>query len=801
MPVSAAAVSSAPDLSRTHFVASALEELESRHLRYCVLHAWEGLPHYLSSDLDIAVHRKDFWRIPGIIAAMEKRGYRPVQLFNYAVNGYYFVFAWIEDGSVRTAALDFITEHREGSLVLTSAEELVQDRRRFNGFWIPSAAAAYRYLLSKKVLKGAVSQAQSQQLSKLAAELGPAGARRVCARLFGSAMSETAMNATLDGTLPRILGRLKLRMWMRALLRRPWVVLSYSATELPRAFRRFARPTGLLVAVLGPDGVGKSTLIENLGSQFEGAFRDQRVFHWRPGLLFRHHSNAADSDPHGQPSFGPIRSLVHLGGHIADHVLGFLALVRPLLVHSGLALFDRHFHDLLADPARYRYGAPLGIARMLSRIVPRPDLTLVLDAPSAVVMQRKTETTEAQITAAREQYQRMAEDVHAHAIDSVGSSADVALRAAEVVIGVLRRRLERRHPAWLDHANATALDAAAALLAGPAQREERRLAIVPGAARARWLVPVATGISAEDRLAVYAPYAPAARFLKAVLPAALWTRPSISVPVGGSLDELARELLGEAHANFTLSIGAPGRYRKLTVQITATGHICGFLKVPLTAEAKDRLEHEASVLTRLAARPELRGFLPEVLYAGEWNGRFVLLTAPLGGKVGPVRLGGAHRTFLAELAKVESVSRNVSELLDETRAQWEPVAASLDAGVRTAVESSLRRVEREHSQAALSCGVSHGDFAPWNTRMRRNRLGVLDWEAAEWLKPHDWDTLHFQTQTASLLGCAAADTPAHAVSQLLYMIHSLARLVTEQGPFGRDIDYRLQWLRQEGRRG
>src|SRR5579884_2264915 len=107
--------------SLSNFMSAVLDGLNTRGVRYCVLHAYEDLPHDLPSDLDIAIASADFWRVPGVLAAIEALGYRPVQLLNYSARGYYFVFAWIEDGAIRTAAVDFISEHRQGIFILNSA--------------------------------------------------------------------------------------------------------------------------------------------------------------------------------------------------------------------------------------------------------------------------------------------------------------------------------------------------------------------------------------------------------------------------------------------------------------------------------------------------------------------------------------------------------------------------------------------------------------------------------------------------------------------------------------------------------
>ena len=334
----------------------------------------------------------------------------------------------------------------------------------------------------------------------------------------------------------------------------------------------------------------------------------------------------------------------------------------------------------------------------------------------------------------------------------------------------------------------------------------------PGTFAPRWIIPLKAGLQSPDRLSVYVPYTLKARLLKAGLsaamrtPSSVWVRSSVSLPAKGPLDTLVREVLGESSADFTVSLGTPGRYRKATIQITAGGRVCGFLKVPLTPEAGDRVKQEAAVLARLSAVPRLRAILPAVLFAGEWNGRFVLLEAPLGGRPGGVQFGSQHQVFLDELAKVEPVRRKAGTVLEEIGREWELVANVLVAASRPAVAGILSRVERDYSALTIRCGFSHGDFAPWNTRRGNDGLQVFDWEAAEPRRPQDWDAFHFHTQTASLLRRDAkyrieGRIPEANCSYLLYLVHSTCRLLAEQSVDGRGLDYRLRRLRDELRLG
>ena len=805
------AVSSQPPIanepSLTGFLGLLFTELDARGIQYCVLHSFENLPDGLATDLDMAIPRRAWARIPDVLSMLEAHGYHAVQCLNYEIGGYYFVFAWSTDSSVQTVAIDFISEHREGNLILASGEELVRGRRRFRSFWIPAAAQEYRYLLIKKVLKGAMTERSSRRLADLSREIESSERSKICAQFFGKNWGERAIEASAAGTLGEILLKLKHRVWARTWQSRPWMPLWYRLSDLPRIARRVAEPTGLLVAVLGPDGVGKSTLLRTLGEQLAGAFRSRSLFHWRPAMIFAGRSSAV-TNPHERPVFGALRSLAHLAGHFADYQIGFALCIQPMLSRSGLVLFDRYFYDLAADPKRYRYGGPPAVPKMLFRAVPRPDLVLLLDAPEEVVLGRKSETTAEEIRAGRERYWSLAEqDLPIRRLDASQSPDLVALRASKLVIEALRARFAERHSEWVMPSKATVLDQTAAILgAGAKEGGERRYAVLPSTSDPRFLIPVSSQTkNSVDRLSIYSPYSAKARVMKVALssamrlPSSLWARETISLPPG-PLEDLVRKVFGESSPDLAISLGTPNLYRKATVQISVGRRVIGFLKVPLTPAADQRLEHEASVLAHLSTFPAMRAFLPSVLYASKWNDRFVLIQSPLDGRAGSLKFGEEHRDFLHALSRVSSMQRKAQELLDETARKWEPVAHVLNVDARRAVARSLRVIEHHYASLKIPCGFSHGDFAPWNTRQRPENLGVFDWEAAATGRPHDWDAFHFQTQTASLLGRYTgyhvdADAPETDCSHWIYLIHSLSVLLAEQREGLKDLGHRIQRIK------
>ena len=207
---------------------------------------------------------------------------------------------------------------------------------------------------------------------------------------------------------------------------------SLPAFRRVRRVRRWLQPTGLFIVVMGPDGAGKSTLIEHLVQAVSPAFRRHRVFHWRPMLLWRRKAAGDTTQPHSHPPYAGWWSTARLFAHLLDYWLGYCLVIRPLLARSGLVVFDRYFHDLLADPKRYRFGGPLWLARSVSWLVPKPDLLFILDAPVQVILSRKQEVLPENVLSQRRVYLHFASSFsHSRVIDSTAPLARVVAEAGQ----------------------------------------------------------------------------------------------------------------------------------------------------------------------------------------------------------------------------------------------------------------------------------------------------------------------------------------------------------------------------------
>lgn len=159
------------------------------------------------------------------------------------------------------------------------------------------------------------------------------------------------------------------------------------------------------IAFLGCDGSGKSTVIASVSGNLTAAGTLVTTGHWRPKPFVPAGSGtpSAADDPHGQNPRGLAASIVKLAWLWLNWwVAWFLHLGNRS--RRGVLIFDRYHGDLLADPARYRYGGPMWLARLACHLMPQPALVFFLDAPPEVLLSRKREVSEASLLASRSRY-------------------------------------------------------------------------------------------------------------------------------------------------------------------------------------------------------------------------------------------------------------------------------------------------------------------------------------------------------------------------------------------------------------
>jgi hypothetical protein len=348
-------------------------------------------------------------------------------------------------------------------------------------------------------------------------------------------------------------------------------------------------------------------------------------------------------------------------------------------------------------------------------------------------------------------------------------------------------------------------------LAAGGYRFVHRFALLPSRERTRWLVPRNEDCQIVNGLEMYPSFSIRATVYKSFASrmAAMgwpgWTGNSLWVASKQRfpIEKLVEDITGETRPQFSLSLGTAVSSRKLTVQVMRrNGEILGYIKLPLTEKANARIRAEAATLERLNADPRLRARIPAVLHASKWGAGHLLFQSPIMGDPGPSRLTVFHQQALNAMHSVHSEVRPGTWLVRETSEKINAAEKKLGPQWGLLAEEALRAAAQVLSETTVRCGLAHGDFTPWNTRLREAMLCLVDWEMASWEAPILWDTFHFLAQTKSLLqqgdgpeGLADFTSQKRAL-YMLYLVSSAAHLV-EEAPRTVDIAFREAQLREQ----
>jgi thymidylate kinase len=445
-----------------------VEILERAGHDFCVLHGYEDYPENIRSDIDAISRNPE--KIPHILS--EDGAVSVIQAIDTqpAAALWLALLRWYDGEPVIIRLHVFRGDYRIDGRVFFEGEEFLSNCRDFKFFKVPPPALEFAAYLVKRTAKGSLDEEQGSRLSRLYAE-DPTSCMQYLTRLLPEDEVALVAEAARTGSWKTVrdrAGELYQHMAGRVARERPVAVSWNRLGDRLQKLRRAVRPPGLMVAFLGVDGAGKSTVMARLERDLAPAFWSTSRYHgralesplrWTKRVRAQRQlrdqeiksaasTNAAlpSRDPHNKPSRGLLLSILKLTLWWADYTfLGYLRDVYPNLRRGALVLFDRYYQDLLVDPRRHRYGGPLGLARFAGRFFPRPHLTILLDAPPEVLHSRKQEVSVEETSRQREAYLRLVKELpDGHVVDASRPVAAVVSETERILLEYLATREARK---------------------------------------------------------------------------------------------------------------------------------------------------------------------------------------------------------------------------------------------------------------------------------------------------------------------------------------------------------------------
>ena len=398
------------------FLHALFSELNASGTRYAVLRNYQNLPDSVGgSDLDILVHPDDGDLMRAVISKAVKSANGGAIGWS-ETPGFFKVFALgLCDGTGTGwwgLCLDIALGLQFSRAAALVDNEILESRFQLFGAIrvLPDHLAAVLGVV-KELLYNNVLSARYLDLSAEAARTNWEPLRTDLAPMGGAALDLLRDLCLQSPDAPDIAAKseaLRNTVLKTAFSRAPFAYLKSRFLHEWSKVQRYFSPPGVVVAVLGTDGAGKSTIIAAiepaLMAATHGAFA---VNHLRPGFLpalARLKGKAVQqdgpmTDPHGSKPSGTIGSLFRVTYLLADYIFGYWLKVRPKIAKSPtVVLFDRYAYDMALDPRRFRIGLAGNVVAWLIKLAPKPDLIICLHGDPAIIVERKNELPLAEVT-------------------------------------------------------------------------------------------------------------------------------------------------------------------------------------------------------------------------------------------------------------------------------------------------------------------------------------------------------------------------------------------------------------------
>jgi thymidylate kinase len=377
-------------------VDAVFQALDRANLRWCLLRGEAGR-NQASGDIDLLVSPADLHPLRRVIGQL---GFAPVPAWGHGSHSFFLGYDRAMDQWVK---LDVVTEIAFGAgfALATGAEAACLERRHRKGHvsLLDDEDAFWALLLHRLLDKGSIPQDSATCLRELA----------MVARGDGPLAAVVDAFSPPDCSAVRLLDLARDGDWEALIAFGPQLAASWRRRGRAAVWRRRSANTaarwagrllrlryrrGLSVAVLAPDGAGKTTLVQGLRDTF--AFPTHTIYMG----LYQGHAGRSD------------RSLLR-GVSLASRLCTVWTRWLEGAYHRGrgqLVVFDRYVTDALLL-SRQPLGAVSRARRWLvAHCVPAPGLMVVLDAPGATLHQRKGEHDVEMLEARRRAYQVLAQE-------------------------------------------------------------------------------------------------------------------------------------------------------------------------------------------------------------------------------------------------------------------------------------------------------------------------------------------------------------------------------------------------------
>ena len=371
----------------------------NKNANYAVLRNFEGLPDKNTSrDIDIIITRKSYKKVKKALVELIDRSGWKIITYLHSDRLITYVCALATEEKTEIVQWDFFFDTSVWGVRLMSAEEFLA-HKQFNGF-LYYVGVECQFL--DKILYNCAVGSKYPEKYRATREIAENAdiVKNKIKQIFGCNSAKECE----DRRGKRLLFR---ALWSN-IMHRPFGLMAGVIRFLYTFIGNYMLSrTGFSIGFTGPDGSGKTTVIDTMLERIAPVFGTaHKYYHFRPALFgnlgevahsagIKKEVDRNYSDPHRGKKTGKISSFLRLCYYSTDYIIGYFVMVKSVTRITRVVVFDRYYTDIICDSRRSRiYLGPKFLHRWGKMFIPSLDYNILLTASSETILARKRELDE-----------------------------------------------------------------------------------------------------------------------------------------------------------------------------------------------------------------------------------------------------------------------------------------------------------------------------------------------------------------------------------------------------------------------